>query len=118
MEFSSIFDEYSKYTEFQFLNGYLDYLYMKTGERFIFVIDEWDYLFNPNLFIVSERNDYLSYLKDLLKNKSYAALLGLYDWNITNSKRSYSIGFKFFLGNIQCYRINNIINILGLLKEK
>ncbi|OUM58348.1 hypothetical protein PIROE2DRAFT_16393 [Piromyces sp. E2] len=71
-EFKNIINEYSQIDSY-FLNKYLKYLHIKTGEKFIFIIDEWDYMFNHNLFTVGERNDYLSYLKDLLKSKPYVA---------------------------------------------
>ncbi|ORX64713.1 hypothetical protein BCR32DRAFT_297968 [Anaeromyces robustus] len=71
-DFKNIIDEYSKNGSY-FLNEYIKYLYIKTGEKFIFVIDEWDYMFNHKLFTVNERNYYLTYLKDLLKNKPYVA---------------------------------------------
>jgi len=46
----------------------------KTGEGFIFIIDEWDYIFNNNLFTEQDRNRFLLFLKDLLKDKSYVDL--------------------------------------------
>ena len=55
------------------LNDCLEYLYSETRERFIFVIDEWDCMFVDNLFTIEERKYYLSFLKCLLKDKSYVA---------------------------------------------
>ena len=43
-EFKSVIDKYSKIESF-YLNEYLKYIHIKTGEKFIFVIDEWDYMF-------------------------------------------------------------------------
>jgi len=52
----------------------LEQIYSKTGEGFIFIIDEWDYIFNNNLFTEQDRNRFLLFLKDLLKDKSYVDL--------------------------------------------
>jgi len=42
-------------------------------EMFVFIIDEWDYIFNNNLFTKKERDDYLVFLSDLLKGQGYVA---------------------------------------------
>ena len=44
-----------------------------TGEKFIFIFDEWDYIFNNNLFIENQ-NDYLEFLRNLLKDQPYVEL--------------------------------------------
>jgi len=46
----------------------------QTGEGFIFIIDEWDFIFNNNLFSKEERDKYLLFLKDLLKDRPYVEL--------------------------------------------
>ena len=46
----------------------------KTGKGFIFIIDEWDYIYNNNLFTEQERDNFLLFLKDLLKDKPYVDL--------------------------------------------
>ena len=38
------------------------------------VIDEWDYIFNNNLFSESERREFLEFLRDLLKDKTYVGI--------------------------------------------
>ncbi len=43
-----------------------------TGEQFIFIIDEWDYIFNHNLFEENQK-DFLEFLRNLLKDKPYVA---------------------------------------------
>lgn len=74
-EFKTIIDEYFDNYEYHFLNECLYHLYSKTREMFIFIIDDWDYIFNHDLFFtITERYDYLSFLRNLLKNKSYVAL--------------------------------------------
>ncbi len=45
-----------------------------TGDKFIFIIDEWDYIFNNNLFI-EHQNDFLEFVRNLLKDQPYVALV-------------------------------------------
>jgi hypothetical protein len=44
-----------------------------TNDKFIFIIDEWDYIFNNNLF-KNNQNDFLEFLRNLLKDRSYVLL--------------------------------------------
>ncbi len=44
-----------------------------TGEQFLFLIDEWDYIFSHELF-PEHHNDFLEFLRNLLKDKPYVAL--------------------------------------------
>ena len=48
-------------------------LFTKTDEKFIFIFDEWDYIFNNNLFIENQ-NDFLEFLRNLLKDQPYVGL--------------------------------------------
>ena len=41
-----------------------------TNERFIFIIDEWDYIFSHELY-TKHHGDFLEFLRDLLKDKPY-----------------------------------------------
>ena len=43
------------------------------NEKFIFIFDEWDYIFNNNLF-EEHQNDFLEFLRNLLKDQPYVAL--------------------------------------------
>ena len=45
----------------------------KSNEEFIFLLDEWDYIFNNNLF-EENQNDFLEFLRNLLKDQPYVAL--------------------------------------------
>lgn len=45
--------------------------YDETGGSFIFILDEWDYIFNNNLFSEDDRKKFLRFLEDLLKDKPY-----------------------------------------------
>ncbi len=49
-------------------------IYNKTGESFIFIIDEWDYIFNNNLFSEDDRKNFLEFLRNLLKDQPYVEL--------------------------------------------
>ena len=44
-----------------------------TGEQFIFIIDEWDYIFSHDLFKENQQ-DFLEFLRNLLKDKPNVAL--------------------------------------------
>ncbi len=46
----------------------------KSQEKFIFVLDEWDYIFTNNLF-EENQNDFLEFLRNLLKDQPYVALV-------------------------------------------
>ena len=65
---------YPDLKEDKFLVDMLNEAYRKTGEGFIFVIDEWDYIFNRKLYTKDERRNFLGFLEDLLKDKSYVEL--------------------------------------------
>lgn len=43
----------------------------KTGDQFIFVIDEWDAVFEARFMTEEDRQDYILFLKNLLKDKTY-----------------------------------------------
>ena len=45
----------------------------ETNDEFIFIFDEWDYIFNNNLF-EENQNDFLEFLRNLLKDQPYVAL--------------------------------------------
>lgn len=45
-----------------------------TKQGFVFIIDEWDYIFNNNLFSEDDRKNFLEFLRDLLKDKPYVEL--------------------------------------------
>lgn len=49
-------------------------VHMHTHRKFIFVLDEWDAVFHVPFFNDSDRQDYLRFLKNLLKGKAYVSL--------------------------------------------
>lgn len=52
----------------------LDKIYAKTGEQFIFIIDEWDCLLRERKHKEEDQKRYLDFIRNLLKDKSYVAL--------------------------------------------
>ena len=49
----------------------LDKIYFQYPEKFIFILDEWDAVFHMKFITTAEKNQYLSFLKALLKDKAY-----------------------------------------------
>ena len=52
----------------------LDKVFSKTGNRFVFVMDEWDSMFHNRLFSKEDQAKFLQFLKLLLKSKGYVEL--------------------------------------------
>lgn len=46
----------------------------KNGQKFIFVMDEWDAVFHMPFFTENDRKEYLLFLKALLKSKAYVEM--------------------------------------------
>ncbi|OON92311.1 MAG: hypothetical protein ATN33_07600 [Epulopiscium sp. Nele67-Bin001] len=59
----------------QHLEQYIDLpaKLLATKDKFIFIIDEWDFIFNKGLYI-SNQEDFLEFLRLLLKDRPYVAL--------------------------------------------
>lgn len=53
----------------------LNSIYQQFGQRFIFVLDEWDAVFHMDFITEADENAYLLFLKSLLKDKIYAELV-------------------------------------------
>lgn len=53
----------------------LEDLYSETGEKFIFIIDEWDCVFRIYKNDGASQKVYLDFLRDLFKNQPYVALV-------------------------------------------
>lgn len=64
-------------TEFNIKNVDTTYSLKKilrmSGEKFIFIIDEWDYIFNNHLF-EENQNDFLEFLRNIFKDEAYISL--------------------------------------------
>ncbi len=46
-------------------------IFQKTGEKFLFVMDEWDAVFYLSFMTDADRDEYLGFLKQLLKGRVY-----------------------------------------------
>lgn len=49
-------------------------IYEKTDSRFIFVLDEWDYIFHRSFITDQDKQNFVEFLSNLLKGKSYVEL--------------------------------------------
>ena len=58
----------------RFLSMALDKLYSRTGERFVFIIDEWDCILREKRYTSEDHRKYLDFIRNLLKDKAYVAL--------------------------------------------
>lgn len=52
----------------------LKYLYETEEARFIFVLDEWDFIFHRDFVTAEDKKEYISFLSMLLKDKPYVLL--------------------------------------------
>lgn len=52
----------------------LEKIFAATGEQFVFVIDEWDSMFHNPKFTRQDQEDFLQFLKQLLKSRAYVEL--------------------------------------------
>ena len=43
------------------------------GEKFIFILDEWDFIFHRNFITASDKASYIDFLSNLLKDQPYVA---------------------------------------------
>lgn len=57
-----------------FLSGFLEKVYAKYNEAFIFIIDEWDCIFRDFKQDKEAQEKYLDFLRDLLKDQPYVEL--------------------------------------------
>lgn len=58
----------------KFLSMALEKLYSKTGESFIFIIDEWDCILREKKYTQEDHKIYLDFIRNLLKDRVYVAL--------------------------------------------
>ena len=49
-------------------------LFLETGDSFIFIFDEWDSIFSQPFATEKDKNTFLLFLKNLLKDKPYVEL--------------------------------------------
>ena len=53
------------------LSDMLNNVYKKTSQGFIFIIDEWDYIFSDKTYTDSDKINFLAFLTDFLKKVKY-----------------------------------------------
>lgn len=56
------------------LSAVLEQIYINTGEKFIFLLDEWDCIMRERPESESSQKQYLDFLRDLFKDQPYVAL--------------------------------------------
>jgi len=66
-----IVKKYQNITPGEYFN--LSSMLYDTKDKFIFIFDEWDYIFSNNLF-EKNQNDFLEFLRNLLKDQPYVSL--------------------------------------------
>ena len=49
-------------------------IFAETGDRFLFVLDEWDAVFHMSFMTEENKKSYLLFLKNLLKDRGYVSL--------------------------------------------
>lgn len=50
-------------------------VFEKTGDRFLFVMDEWDAVFHKSFITEEDKKSYIEFLRDLVKGQVYAELV-------------------------------------------
>ena len=79
IEKTLLFDLTDEFSELRFFDETnlvrtLQDIYVKTKVPFVFIIDEWDCIFRMKRFTLDDQTEYLNFLRNLLKDKSYVAL--------------------------------------------
>ena len=67
-------DFYPNLEEDEFVLDMFEEIYQKTKQGFIFIIDEWDAIFENERFSQDDRKNFLTTLTNLLKDKPYVEL--------------------------------------------
>ena len=49
-------------------------IHERTGDEFVFVLDEWDYIFHEWFMTDKDKDDHLAFLSSLLKDQSYVKM--------------------------------------------
>ena len=52
----------------------LKWVNLETGDKFIFIMDEWDMIFHQDFIRQQDKAEYLNFLRLLLKGRAYVAL--------------------------------------------
>lgn len=67
-----LLEAYPKLREKEYNSVYQ--MFLDSGDRFVFVLDEWDAVFSRNFMGEAEKEEYLLFLKGLLKDQPYVDL--------------------------------------------
>ena len=63
-----------KINEADAVGDILESVFVQCGEKFIFVLDEWDFIFHRNFINESDKEKYVAFLSNLLKDRPYVVL--------------------------------------------
>lgn len=74
----------------------LKWISLETGEKFIFILDEWDSIFHKDFISERDKKEYLNFLRLLLKGRTYVSLAYM-TGILPISKYSSGSGLNMFL---------------------
>ena len=77
-------------------------LYFETNKKFILIIDEWDYIITNKKFSVEEHDNYIIFLRYLIKDRSYLAFVFMTGITAITKKLSQS--------SLKCFSEYTMIN--------
>lgn len=63
-----------KINEADAVGDILESVFVQCGEKFIFVLDEWDFIFHRDFINVIDKEKYVAFLSNLLKDRPYVVL--------------------------------------------
>lgn len=63
-----------KINEADAVGDILESVFVQCGEKFIFVLDEWDFIFHRDFINEIDKEKYVAFLSDLLKDRPYVVL--------------------------------------------
>lgn len=63
-----------KINEADAVGDILESVFMQCGEKFIFVLDEWDFIFHRDFINEIDKEKYVAFLSNLLKDRPYVVL--------------------------------------------
>ena len=63
-----------KFNEADAVGDILESVFVQCGEKFIFVLDEWDFIFHRDFINEIDKEKYVAFLSNLLKDRPYVVL--------------------------------------------
>ena len=82
-------------------------------ERFVFVLDEWDFIFHKDFINEENKKQYIQFLSNLLKDRPYVQMTYM-TGILPIAKYSERLGIKYVLWSILWHLKKNLVNILDL----